>query len=68
MDGSNGELQDLANRLVDKVTIYYGMSVSTEKSEIMTNISPNISMNGQKLEKVTSFKHLGVTLCNDSTC
>ena len=67
MDGSNGELQDLANRLVDKVTTYYGMGVSTEKSEIMTNISPNISMNGQKLEKVTSFKCLGETLFQDGT-
>ena len=25
-------------------------------------------MNGQKLEEVTSFKYLGATPCNDSTC
>ena len=25
-------------------------------------------MNGQKLEEVTSFKHLGATLCKDGTC
>ena len=31
MDGSNGELQDLANRLVDKVTAYL-KEVSTEKA------------------------------------
>ena len=68
MSGSYGELRNLTNRLVDKVTIYYGMGVSTEKSEIMTNISPNFSMNGQKLEKVTSFKYLGTSLCKDGIC
>ena len=48
------------------------MEVSTEKSKIMTNstnnISAAISMNGQKLDKVTSFKYLGATLCKDGTC
>ena len=38
----------------------------------MTNstnsISADISMNGQKLEEVTSFKYLGATPCKDSTC
>ena len=38
----------------------------------MTNstntISADISMNGQKLEAVTSFKYLGATLCKDGTC
>ena len=47
------------------------MEVCTEKSDIMTNgtnnISANISMNGQKLEEVTSFKYLGATLCKDGT-
>ena len=32
------------------------------------NISADISMNGQKLEEVTSFKYLGATLCKDATC
>ena len=32
------------------------------------NISRDISMNGQRLEEVTSFKYLGATLCKDSTC
>ena len=43
-----------------------------KKSKIMTNsmnsISADISMNGQKLEEVTSFKYLGATLCKDGTC
>ena len=34
----------------------------------VNNISENASINGQKLEEVTSFKYLGATLCNDSTC
>ena len=61
MDGNNDELQDLTNRLVDRATACE-MEVSTEKSKIMTNstnnISTDISMNGQKLEQVTSFKYL----------
>ena len=52
MDGSNGELQDLSNRLVDRA-MAYGIEVSTEKSKIMTNntntISIDMNMNGQKL-------------------
>ena len=59
MGGSNGELQDLTSRPVDRATAY-GIKVSTEKSKIMensTNItSAAISVNGQKLERVTSFK------------
>ena len=51
MGGSNGELQDLTNRLVDRATAY-GMEVSTQKSKIMTiimnNISADTSMNSQK--------------------
>ena len=50
MSGSNGEFQDLTNRLVDRATAH-GMDVSTEKSKSMTNrpknISANISMTGQ---------------------
>ena len=57
MDGSNGELQDLTNRLVDEAKAY-GVEVSTEKSKIMinstNNISADISTNSQKLEEVTS--------------
>ena len=48
------------------------MEVSAEKSKIMTNstnnISADISMTGQELEEVASFKYLGATLCKDGTC
>ena len=68
---SNGELQGLTNRLVDRATAYE-MKVSREKKNITTNSTNNInadnSLNGQKSEQVTSFKYLGATLCNDGTC
>ena len=71
MGSSNGELEDLINRLVDTATAC-GMEVITAKSKIMTNstnnISADISMNGQKLEEVTSFQYLGATLYKDGTC
>ena len=58
MGGSNGELEDFTNRLVDRATAY-GMEVSIEKSKVMTssmnNISADVSMNNQKLGQVTSF-------------
>ena len=50
--GSNSDLRDLTNRLVDRATAY-GLEVSIEKSKIMTNSTNNVSadirMNGQKL-------------------
>ena len=71
MGGSNGEPQDLTKRLVDRATAY-GMEVSIEKNKIITNsannISADISVNGQKLEEVTSFKYLGAALSKDGTC
>ena len=47
------------------------MEVSTENSKIVTvsknNISADISMNGRKLEEITSFKTLGAHLSKDGT-
>ena len=71
MDGGNGELKDLTNRLVIRATAH-GMEVSTDKSKNMTdstkNVSTDIGMDGQKLEEITSFKHLETILCKDSPC
>ena len=71
MGCNNGGLQDITNRLMDRAKAY-GMEISAEISKIMTSstikISSNISMNGQKVEEVTSFEYLGATLCKDSTC
>ena len=70
MGDSNGELQDLNDRLMYR-TRPYGMNVCTEKSMVMTNstnnISADISMNSQKLEEVTNFNYLEATLCKDGT-
>ncbi|KAH3699738.1 hypothetical protein DPMN_074700 [Dreissena polymorpha] len=53
------ELQDLTDRLYD-MTEVYEVDVSTEKSRIiadsMNNTCADITMNGEKLEDVTSFK------------
>ena len=46
MGSSNGEVQDLTNRLIDRTTVY-GVEVSTEKSKIMTNSTINISADNQ---------------------
>ena len=59
MCSSNGELEDLTNRLINRA-MAYGMEVSREKRKIMTssvnNISVDISINGQKLGgEVVSF-------------
>ena len=71
MGDGKGELQNLTNRLIDGAAAC-GMEVSTEKIKLMTNSTNNISarigMSGQKLEEVTSFKHLGATLYLDGTC
>ena len=49
----------------DRATLYE-MEVNTEKSK--NDISADISVNGQKLEELTSFKYLGATPCKDGTC
>ena len=69
--GSSGDRHDLTNRLVSRATAYR-MEVSSEKRKIMTSstndTSEYISMNGQKLVEVTSFKYLGATRYKDGIC
>ena len=68
LGGSNEELQDLTDRLVDRARAY-GMEVSSEKSKTMVNsnndVHATITMNGEKLEEVEAFKYLGATLTKD---
>ena len=65
IDGLAGEEEELANLVerLDKASTAYGMEISTEKTELMTNntsgIHAEIKINGQRLETVTSFKYLG---------
>ena len=74
MGGSNGKLQDLTNRLVDRATAN-GKEVSTEKRTIMNNSrnnnSADISRNGPKLEEVwlahvTRHDSLSKTILQDT--
>ena len=64
IDGSAGEGQELALvKRFDKASTAYGMEISAEKTELMTNntsgINTEIKVNRQKLDTVTSFKYLG---------
>ena len=62
MGGSNGELQVLANRLVDRTTAYVHFihhRKAQDHDNSTNNISADISMNGQRSEEVTSFEYLG---------
>ena len=64
-NGSPGEVQELANLvdLLDKTSASYGMEISAEKTKLMANntngITEEISVNGQRLETVSSFRYLG---------
>ena len=60
--GEEEVLVILVERL-DKASTAYGRVISTEKTKLMTNntrgINTEVKVNGQKLETVVSFKHLG---------
>ena len=59
MDDSHRELQDLANKIVERATAC-GTEVTPGKSKIVTNsvnnIAADVSTGCLKLEEVTSFK------------
>ena len=65
IDGLAGEEKETANLVerLDKAFTAYGTEISAEKTKLMTNNTSGsyteIKVNGQKLEVVTSFKHLG---------
>ena len=73
MDGLTGEEEELANSVecLDKASIAYGMEISAEKNKLMTNntsgINTEIKVNGQKLETVTSLKHLGSVITDEGS-
>ena len=60
IDGLAGEEEELANLVehLDKASTAYGMEISAERTELMTNntsgINAEIKVNGQKLETNTS--------------
>ena len=65
IDGFAGEEEELANLVehLDKASTAYGIEMSAEKTELMTNstsgINTEIKVNGQRLETVRRFKYLG---------
>ena len=48
-----------------------GMEISADKTKLMTNntsgINTEITVNGQKLETVTSFKYLGSVILDEGS-
>ena len=71
-DGLAGEeeLAKLVERL-DKASTAYGMEINAEKTQLMTNetsgIHTEIKVNGQKLEKITSFRYLGSVITDEGS-
>ena len=63
--GLVGEEEELAKKIecLVKASTAYGMEISAEKTKLMTKnisgINTEITVNGKKLETVTSFKYLG---------
>ena len=73
IDGLAGEKEELANLVerLDKASTAYGMEISAERTKLMTNstsgINTEITVNGQKLETVTSFKYLGSVITDQGS-
>ena len=73
IDGFAGEEEELANFIerLDKASTAYGMEISAEKTKLMTNntrgINTELKVNGQKLETVTSFKHMGSVITDEGS-
>ena len=73
IDGLAGEEEELAKlaECLDKASTAYGMEISAEKTNLMTNntsgINTEIKVSGQKLETVTSFKYLGSVITDEGS-
>ena len=73
IDGSAEEEEELAKLVecLDKASTTYGMEITAEKTELMTNntsgINTEIDVNGQKLETVASFKYPGSVITDEGS-
>ena len=73
IDGLAGEEEELVKLVerLDKASTAYGMEISAEKTQLMTNktsgINTEIKVNKQKLRTVTSFKYLGSVITDEGS-
>ena len=71
LDGQEQELVKLVNHFEETSTAY-GMQMSAEKTQLMTNntygISTDITIDNKKLETVRSFKYLGAIVSDPGYC
>ena len=73
IDGLAGEEEGLAKLVerLDKASTAYGMEISAEKTKLKTSntssIDIEITVNGQELETVTSFKYLGSVITDEGS-
>ena len=68
--GREEELADLVERL-DKTSTAFGMQINAEKTKLMTNntngFSPDIRVNGEKLDYLNRLKYLGVIIADEGS-
>ena len=68
--GQEQELVKLENHL-EEAFIAYGMQISAEKAQLMTNntngISTDITIDNKKMETVRGFKYLGAILSDEGS-
>ena len=72
IDGLAGEKEELEKlEPLNKASTAYGIEISAEKAELMTNntsgINTEIKVNGQKRETVTSSKYLGSVITDEGS-
>ena len=73
IDGLAGQEQELAKLVnhLEEASTAYGMQISAEKAQLMTNntngISTDITIDNKKLETVHSFKYLGAIVSDEGS-
>ena len=73
IDGLAGQEQELVKLVnhTEEASAAYGMQISAEKTQLMTNntngISTDITIDNKKLETVRSFKYLGAIVSDEGS-